>query len=70
MTIAVVDVETRPTPSMGLELTGDQQFALFARILDRQGFSGDLVDTLSGHITYRQPDGLILINPFGLPWSD
>ena len=37
-----------------------------AGILSREGYN----DHLAGHITYRQPDGTFLVNPFGLVWGE
>ena len=48
------------------DLTAAQELALLARLLFRQGFD----DHLAGHITYRQPDGTFLVNPFGLTWDE
>lgn len=48
------------------ELTPPQEMALCARMLWREGYD----DHLSGHITYRDDDGTILANPFGLPWDE
>ena len=27
-------------------------------------------DHLAGHITYKQPDGTFLVNPFGMTWGE
>lgn len=48
------------------ELTPHQELALLARMLWREGYD----DHLSGHITYRDDDGTLLVNPFGLPWDE
>jgi ribulose-5-phosphate 4-epimerase/fuculose-1-phosphate aldolase len=50
----------------GLDLTPHQQLAVFARILYRAGYD----DGLAGHITWRQPDGTLLVNPFAIPWDE
>ena len=47
-------------------LDAHQQLALLARVLWREGHN----DHLAGHITYRQPDGTFLVNPFGLTWGE
>lgn len=47
-------------------LTPAQELALLARCLFAEGFD----DHLAGHITYRQPDGSFLVNPFGLTWDE
>jgi len=48
------------------DLTPAAELALLARILFREGYD----DHLAGHITYKQPDGTLLVNPFGLPWDE
>src|SRR4051812_46494018 len=48
------------------ELTPAAELALLARILFREGYD----DHLAGHITYRQPDGTLLVNPFGMTWDE
>jgi L-fuculose-phosphate aldolase len=48
------------------ELTPAAELALLARILFREGYD----DHLAGHITYKQPDGSLLVNPFGMPWDE
>ena len=48
------------------ELTPQAEVALLARMLFREGYD----DHLAGHITYRQPDGTFLVNPFGLTWDE
>jgi L-fuculose-phosphate aldolase len=47
-------------------LTAHQELVLLARCLFAEGFD----DHLAGHITYRQPDGTFLVNPFGLTWDE
>jgi L-fuculose-phosphate aldolase len=42
------------------------EIALLARMLYREGYD----DHLAGHITSRQPDGSLLVNPFGLTWDE
>lgn len=37
-----------------------------ARVLHREGYD----DHTTGHITYRQPDGTFLVNPFELQWDE
>lgn len=39
---------------------------MLARSLWDEGYR----DHLAGHITYRQPDGTFLVNPFGLTWRE
>jgi L-fuculose-phosphate aldolase len=48
------------------ELSPRQELALLARTLHREGYD----DHLAGHISYRQPDGTLLVNPFGLTWDE
>lgn len=47
-------------------LTPHQELALMARILFREGYD----DHLAGHITYRQDDDTLLVNPFELTWDE
>src|SRR6185312_11988316 len=56
----------RPIAPPFPELTPAQELAVMARILYREGYN----DHLAGHITYRQPDGTFLVNPFGLVWGE
>lgn len=48
------------------ELSPAAEVALLARMLHREGYD----DHLAGHITYRQPDETLLVNPFGLTWDE
>lgn len=43
-------------------LSPQAEVALLARTLFREGYD----DHLAGHITSRQPDGTLLVNPWGL----
>lgn len=57
----------RPTPARLLpDLTPRQELVLLARTLWREGYD----DHLAGHITYRQPDGTLLCNPWLLLWEE
>jgi ribulose-5-phosphate 4-epimerase/fuculose-1-phosphate aldolase len=57
----------RPTASALLPpLTPRQELVLLARTLWREGYD----DHLAGHITYRQPDGTLLCNPWLLLWEE
>lgn len=47
-------------------LTPQAELALLARMLFREGYD----DHLAGHITARQPDGTLLVNPWGLTWDE
>ena len=58
--------QDRPIAPPFPELTPAQELALLARILSREGYN----DHLAGHITYRQPDGTFLVNPYGLVWGE
>ncbi|NRA35556.1 MAG: class II aldolase/adducin family protein [Polyangiaceae bacterium] len=60
--VALPSTNTKLMP----DLTPQQEFALLARILYREEFD----DHLSGHITYKQPDGNLLVNPFELTWDE
>jgi L-ribulose-5-phosphate 4-epimerase len=56
-----------PTPDSLLpELSPRQELVLLARTLWREGYD----DHLAGHITYRQPDGTLLCNPWLLLWEE
>jgi ribulose-5-phosphate 4-epimerase/fuculose-1-phosphate aldolase len=48
------------------DLSPAAELALLARMLHREGYD----DHLAGHITYKQPDGTFLVNPFGLTWDE
>jgi len=48
------------------ELSPEAEVALLARMLHREGYD----DHLAGHITSRQPDDTLLVNPFGLTWDE
>jgi len=47
-------------------LTPHQKLAVLTRILFHEGYD----DHLAGHITYRQPDGTLLANPWELTWDE
>jgi ribulose-5-phosphate 4-epimerase/fuculose-1-phosphate aldolase len=59
-------VVTKPIAPALPELTGAQELALLCRCLFVEGYN----DHLAGHITYKQPDGTFLVNPFGLTWDE
>jgi ribulose-5-phosphate 4-epimerase/fuculose-1-phosphate aldolase len=44
----------------------EAEVALLARMLYREGYN----DHNWGHITYAQPDGTILLNPWEVPWDE
>jgi L-ribulose-5-phosphate 4-epimerase len=48
------------------ELTPQAELALLARVLFREGYD----DHLAGHVTVKQPDDTLLVNPFGLTWDE
>jgi ribulose-5-phosphate 4-epimerase/fuculose-1-phosphate aldolase len=48
------------------ELSPRDQLVLLARTLWREGYD----DHLAGHITYRQPDGTLLCNPWLMLWEE
>ena len=47
-------------------LTPRDRLVALARVLHREGYD----DHTTGHITYRQPDGTFLVNPFELSWEE
>jgi L-fuculose-phosphate aldolase len=47
-------------------LSPEAEIALLARMLHHEGYD----DHLAGHITTRQPDGNLLVTPFGLTWEE
>ncbi len=47
-------------------LTPQAELALLARTLYREGYD----DHLAGHITYKQSDDTLLVNPWGLTWDE
>ena len=53
-----------PLPVAGLD--DRQRLALLCRVLRREGYD----DHLAGHVTALQPDGTLLVNPFGVPWGE
>jgi L-fuculose-phosphate aldolase len=48
------------------DLSPEQEVALLARLLFAEGYD----DHLAGHITARQPDGTIVVTPWGLTWDE
>ena len=48
------------------QLTLRQELALLCRALHREGYD----DHIAGHITYAEPDGTYLINPWELAWDE
>jgi L-ribulose-5-phosphate 4-epimerase len=57
----------RPTPTKLLpDLSPREELTLLARCLWHEGYN----DHLAGHITYRQPDGTLLCNPWYITWDE
>ncbi len=48
------------------ELSTKQQVALLCRVLFQEGYN----DHIAGHVTYRQDDGTMLVNPWELAWDE
>ena len=48
------------------ELTPRAELALLCRVLFREGYN----DHIAGHISYKQPDGTLLMNPWELAWDE
>jgi ribulose-5-phosphate 4-epimerase/fuculose-1-phosphate aldolase len=59
-------VTTKPIAPPLPDLTPAQELAILARCLYDEGYC----DHLAGHITYKQPEGNFLVNPFGLTWDE
>ena len=47
-------------------LTPRAELAVLARALYREGYE----EHIAGHISYKQPDGTFLVNPFHLRWDE
>jgi ribulose-5-phosphate 4-epimerase/fuculose-1-phosphate aldolase len=48
------------------DLTPQAELALLCRVLFQEGYS----DHIAGHISYKQPDGTLLMNPWELAWDE
>lgn len=48
------------------ELTPEAELALLCRVLYKEGYS----DHIAGHISYKQDDGTMLVNPWELAWDE
>jgi ribulose-5-phosphate 4-epimerase/fuculose-1-phosphate aldolase len=59
-------VETAPAQYPKLDLSPEQELALLARVLYHEGYD----DHLAGLLSYKQPDGTFLVNPFMLPFDE
>ena len=64
--MATTELRQNPMAPPLPELTPQAELALLCRMLFREGYD----DHLAGHITYRQPDGTLLVNPWGLTWDE
>jgi L-fuculose-phosphate aldolase len=64
--MATTELRQNPMAPPLPDLTPQAEVALLARMLFREGYD----DHLAGHITYRQPDGTMLVNPWGLTWDE
>src|SRR5438874_502918 len=63
--MATVDTPHRTAPRLP-KLSARAELAVLARSLARSGFGGGI----GGHLSYLQPDGTLLVNPFGLTWEE
>jgi ribulose-5-phosphate 4-epimerase/fuculose-1-phosphate aldolase len=64
--MAVTDLRNNPIAPPLPALTPEAEVALLCRTLFREGYD----DHLAGHITFRQPDDTLLVNPWGLTWDE
>lgn len=64
--MATTELTQNPMAPPLPDLTPQAEVALLARMLHAEGYD----DHLAGHITYRQPDGTMLVNPWGLTWDE
>ena len=56
-----------PTPDRLMpDLSPRAELAVMARALYREGYR----EHIAGHISYKQPDGTLLVNPFHLRWDE
>ena len=63
--MTMIDLDSRVGQMIDALSPRDRLVAL-ARVLHREGYD----DHTTGHITYRQPDGTFLVNPFELSWDE
>lgn len=47
-------------------ITPQAELALLCRVLFKEGYN----DHIAGHISYKQPDGTLLMNPWELAWDE
>src|SRR5687767_15309937 len=66
MATTSADLRANPMAPPLPSLTPEAELALLCRMLFREGYD----DHLAGHITYRQPDDTLLVNPWGLTWDE
>ena len=64
--MSATDLRRNPMAPALPPLTPQAEVALLCRMLFREGYD----DHLAGHITYRQPDDTLLVNPWGLTWDE
>ncbi len=61
------DAPFEPSPEELLpELGPRAELAVLARALYREGYE----EHIAGHISYKQPDGSLLVNPYHLRWDE
>src|SRR3954470_20202983 len=67
MTTHREDATFDPSPtSLVPALSPRAEVAVLARALYREGYE----EHIAGHISYKQPDGTLLVNPFHLRWDE
>ncbi|MEX2292697.1 MAG: class II aldolase/adducin family protein [Acidimicrobiales bacterium] len=64
--MSATDLRRNPMAPALPPLTPEAEVALLCRMLFREGYD----DHLAGHITYRQDDHTLLVNPWGLTWDE
>lgn len=64
--MSATDLRRNPRAPALPPLTPQAEVALLCRMLFAEGYD----DHLAGHITYRQPDDTLLVNPWGLTWDE
>ena len=62
--LTLAEVEGRE--DLAPRLSPEAELVLLARTLHREGYD----EHLAGHISYRQPDDTLLVNPFELAWDE
>ena len=56
-----------PSPDLLLPpLSPRQELAILARALHREGYE----EHIAGHLSYKQSDGTLLVNPYHLRWDE